>query len=241
MARMRAQGNPGYTKYDAEKAWNREFGRVAELQQQRAAIIARQGAQTEGQTEEQQYERMQWQSGLDLRKYLAEHGGITRAEARAREAEQMRARHEQEMGGPEGSPTRLKEGTEEYKQALGDSGGRAQATRREAGARSRRRADAGVDHPRGRQPAPVLSTRRRTHAGRTCRQDGRPRRRRSEEGRHRGALPSGGRAAGAAAPGDDEGRGGRCDDRPRVAPRNARWNASPRGTRRSWRSSRTTP
>ena len=44
-------GNPGYTKYDAEKAWNREFGRVAELQQQRAAIIARQGAQTEGQTE----------------------------------------------------------------------------------------------------------------------------------------------------------------------------------------------
>jgi hypothetical protein len=115
MARMRAQGNPGYTKYDAEKAWNWEFGRVAELQQQRAAIIARQGAQTEGQTEEQQYERMQWQSGLDLRKYVAEHGGITRAEARAREAEQLRARHEQEMGGPEGSPTRLKEGTEEYK------------------------------------------------------------------------------------------------------------------------------
>jgi len=113
--RMRRQGNPGYTRYDAEKAWKREFGDVAELQKEREAIIARQGAQSAGLTAQQQYEKMQWTAGVDLRTYMARLGGPTQAEARAREMEQMRVRHEQEMGGPEGSATRLKEGTEEYK------------------------------------------------------------------------------------------------------------------------------
>jgi len=114
-ARMIREHNPGITRYDAEKAWKREFGDVDELQKQRAAIIARQGAQTTGLTTQQQYERMQWTAGLDLRAFEARFGGPTQAEARAREREEMRVRHEQEMGGPEGSPTRLKEGTDEYK------------------------------------------------------------------------------------------------------------------------------
>ena len=84
-ARMRRQGNPGYTRYDAEKAWKREFGDVAELQKEREAIIARQGAQTTGLTTQQQYEKMQWTAGVDLRTYMAEHGGPTQAAARARE------------------------------------------------------------------------------------------------------------------------------------------------------------
>ena len=112
---MIREHNPGITRYDAEKAWKREFGDVDELQKQRDAIIARQGAQTTGLTTQQQYERMQWTAGLDLRQYVAEHGGPTQQAAREREREEMRVRHEQEMGGPEGSPTRLKEGTEEYK------------------------------------------------------------------------------------------------------------------------------
>ena len=111
---MRRQGNPGYTRYDAEKAWKREFGDVAELQKEREAIIARQGAQKTGLTTQQQYEKMQWTTGVDLRTFMANSGGPTQAAARAREIEQMRVRHEQEMGGPEGSATRLKEGTEEY-------------------------------------------------------------------------------------------------------------------------------
>lgn len=114
--RMRRQGNPGYTRYDAEKAWKREFGDLDELQKQRAALVARQGAQTAGLTEQQQLERMQWTTGLDLRVFMGRFGGVTQTEARAREREEMRVRHEQEMGGPEGSPTRLKEGTDEYKQ-----------------------------------------------------------------------------------------------------------------------------
>ncbi len=114
-ARMIREHNPGITRYDAEKAWKREFGDVDELQKQRAAIVARQGAQTTGLTTQQQYERMQWTAGLDLRGFEARFGGPTQAETRAREREEMRVRHEQEMGGPEGSPTRLKEGTDEYK------------------------------------------------------------------------------------------------------------------------------
>jgi hypothetical protein len=87
---------------------------VAELQKEREAIIARQGAQKTGLTTQQQYEKMQWTTGVDLRTFMANSGGPTQAAARAREIEQMRVRHEQEMGGPEGSATRLKEGTEEY-------------------------------------------------------------------------------------------------------------------------------
>ena len=68
-ARMIREHNPGITRYDAEKAWKREFGDVDELQKQRAAIIARQGAQTTGLTTQQQYERMQWTAGLDLRRF----------------------------------------------------------------------------------------------------------------------------------------------------------------------------
>lgn len=113
LARARAAGQ-NLTPYDADTAFNRQFGNVQELQQRRAAIIARQGAQGAGLAEQQGYERMQWTTGIGLRTFMAQYGGITQAESRAREIEQMRVRHELEMGGPEGSPTRLKKGTDEY-------------------------------------------------------------------------------------------------------------------------------